>query len=542
MRPRRGAALALGLVLLTGCASAASEPPRAGPATSASPGRSAPPAAAPVPTATPDGAEATDRRAADLVAAMTTEQRAGQVIVARYSGLAPPVAMVGDLQLGGVILMGDNVGTPAEVRAATRALQAASNALGRPYPLLVGIDQEGGRVARVRAPATEFPTFMTLGAADDAQLTAEVARASGEELRSLGVTAVFAPVADVTSGPDDPTIGSRSPSGDPQRAARTVAASLAGYAAGGVAAAAKHFPGHGHVTADSHVELPVQPAPLAELAGRDLVPFEAAVRAGAPMIMVGHLDVRAVEAGTPSSLSPGTVTGLLRQRLGYRGVVVTDALDMAAVTGTAGPGKVAVAALAAGADLLLMPTDPRAARAAIVAAVAGGGLPADRLAEAATRVVDLQLSTAASPAAGSASVPDPLGSHEELSYRASLAGLTVVQGACAGPLVGPAVRVAGGEAADRARFTEAARAAGLTVGSGPLVRLLGSPATGGSGDVVVSLDAPYGLARSSATTARLALFGRTGGAFRALVDVLTGRAPAGGTLPVEVPGLPGSAC
>lgn len=473
-------------------------------------------------------------QAAAIVADLPVESQAGQVIVAKYPGLEPPTALVDELGLGGVILMGDNVASPEQVSSVTAALQESA---GRAYPLMIGVDQEGGTVARVTAPATEFPSYMTLGAAGDPDLATEVARASGDELRAMGFTMVFAPDADVTSGPDDPTIRTRSASSDPQVVADIVSASLTGYADAGIVAVPKHFPGHGSVPADSHEELPVQAADAATLAARDFVPFQAAVDAGASAVMVAHIDVQSVDPGVPSSLSP-KVIGMLRTDLGFDGLVVTDAQDMAAITNTYGGGDAAVGALAAGADVVLMPGDAAAARDAIVAGVAAGTLPAERLAEAATRGIALMLHQAAV-----AEAPDPslIGSNDELSYEESLAGMTVVQGTCGTPLVGSSIQVAGGTETDRARLSSAAEAAGLTVGAGEVVQLL-SGAEPAAGDVVVALDAPYPLGTSEATTARIALYGRTPAAFRALVDVLQGSATAGGTLPVTVDGVDQTGC
>jgi beta-N-acetylhexosaminidase len=289
-------------------------------------------------------------QAESIVADMSLAEQAGQVIVATYQGLEPPVELVTELGLGGVILMGDNVESPDQVAQATAALQVAGE---RPYPLIVAIDQEGGNVARLREPATEFPAYMALGAAGDPELAADVARASGEELRALGFTMVFAPDADVTSGPDDPTIASRSASSNPELVAEIVVGSLEGYADAGIVAVPKHFPGHGSVPVDSHEELPVQTAPLEDLLERDFVPFQAAVSAGAPALMVAHIDVEAVDAGTPSSLS-SEVAELARTELEFGGLLVTDAQDMAAITDLHGPDEAAVGALAAGADLVLM--------------------------------------------------------------------------------------------------------------------------------------------------------------------------------------------
>lgn len=532
--------LLVGALALTACSGDDS-----GPATRPTDGDTSAPPTSPAGTSTPSPTPATPPlawgptqaeydEAARIVADMPVERQAGQVIVARYAGLEPPVDLIAELGLGGVILMGDNIESPDQVMQATAAIQQAGD---RDYPVIIGIDQEGGTVARIREPATEFPAYMTLGAARDTALATDAARASGEELRAMGLTMVFAPDADVTTGPDDPTIGSRSASSDPALVARIVSASLAGYAEAGIIAVTKHFPGHGSVPADSHEELPVQTAGLDELRARDFVPFQAAVSAGAEAVMVAHIDVPAVEPGVPSSLSPAVV-GLLRDELGFDGLVVTDAQDMAAISDGYGSGAAAVASLAAGVDIVLMPADTRAAHQAIVDAVGTGELPAERLAEAATRGVALMLHQAA---AGTAPAADAVGANRDLSYQASLAGITVVSGGCEGPLVGETIQVTGGTDTDQARFTEAADAAGLTVGAGgEVVRLLGGTDPG-SGDVVVALDTPYGLGASDAPV-RIALYGRTPGAFRALVDVLRGAAPAGGTLPVPVDGVEQQGC
>ncbi|MFP5334293.1 MAG: glycoside hydrolase family 3 N-terminal domain-containing protein [Actinomycetes bacterium] len=534
MRCRAAAAVVAGAAVLGACTA---PPPPATPRSTTAPPTLPTPTTTGPPAPRDLGWGPTDadlEAARDAVAAMSDAELAGQVVVARYDGTSPDAAaaLVAEHHLAGVVVMGDNVAGPDQLRATADAVQQAVRDGGRDWPAVVSVDQEGGRVARVDEPATAFPTLMTHGAARDPAVTEAAARASAQELRALGFTVVFAPVADVTTGPDDPTIGSRSASDDPAVVAEVVTAALQGYQAGGIVGAAKHYPGHGSVPADSHETLPVQDADPASLAQRDLVPFAAAARAGASMVMMSHIAVEAWDPGVPASLSPAAY-GALRRTTGFDGVAVTDALDMAAVTRAHGPDDAAVRALAAGADLLLMPADTGAAVAALTAALADGTLARARVQESAARVVALMRHQAGAP------VPDPtaVGAHAEASYAASLAGLTVVDGPCDGRLVGDAVQVVGGTAADRERFAAAAREAGLGVGSGDVVRLLGGPTSGGSGDVVVALDAPYGLAGSAASTARLALYGRTPQAFRALVDVLVGAQQARGRLPVTVEGL-----
>ena len=475
------------------------------------------------------------RRARALVGRMSLAQRAGQVLVVSYSGTSPPTALVRELHLGGVIAFAANLTTPARVRDGNRALQRSVRAR-RGYPLMVGVDQEGGRVARLTTGATRFPSFMTAGAARRPALTRAAFAASAGELADVGFTADFAPVADVTIGARDPTIGSRSAGSRPERVGRQTVAALRGVAASGLLPVLKHFPGHGSVTTDSHLALPVQSRSLATLRARDLVPFRAGVQAHAPAVMVGHLDVRAVDPGVPASLSHAVVTGLLRKQMGFRGLAVTDSLTMRAVSDRFGVAGAAVTALRAGEDVLLMPGSARVARAGIVRAVRAGRLRRDRLDEAATRMVALLLHQQTRGFR-----PVPAGSAGALSRRLSAAGVTSVAGPCSGRLVGSTVRVTGRRSTVRT-FVTAARAARLAVGrAGTTVRLAGLGAGPQTGDVVVATDTPYVLGRSTAPV-KIASYGDSPGAMRALVSVLLGRAAAPGRLPVGVVGVARTGC
>jgi beta-N-acetylhexosaminidase len=324
---------------------------------------------------------------------MTPEQLAGQVIVGRWYGTDPAEAasLVSDLNLAGVQLTGSNVADEQQVRAVTTAVAAANAGLGRDYPPVIGVDQEGGAVAHLSGVTTELPAFAAAGqavanGAGGAAVVREATDAVALEVRDLGFTWVFAPVADVTIGSADPTIGSRSPASDPQVAAVTATAAMEGYRDAGVVSTVKHFPGHGTATEDSHMTLPVLSSSLAELQARDLVPFAAAIDAGAPAVMVGHLNVPALADGVPTSLSPEAYR-LLREDYGFQGVAITDSLGMGGVMAWESPS---VAALQAGADLLLMPADTRLAQAQVAAAIGAGEVPRARAEEAAARVVALQ--------------------------------------------------------------------------------------------------------------------------------------------------------
>jgi beta-N-acetylhexosaminidase len=477
---------------------------------------------------------------------MSPEQKAGQVLLPFFAGkdAAAHAAVVERLHLAGSIIMGDNVPLDpqgkvdvAAMTAMNQRLTQAFRADGRPWPGIVGVDQEGGMVARLGAPLTEWPVPMSYGAAGSGPLAQEAGQGLAGELVPLGFNTDFAPDTDVTVGPKDPTIGARSMSGDPDAVGSLGAAFSQGMLAAGVLPVVKHFPGHGSVTADSHLNLPSQPASVAELQARDWKPFQAAIAAGAPMIMTGHIAVPALEPGVPASLSAPTYAAL--RGLGFKGVAVTDALNMGAVSKQYPAGSAAVKALAAGADLLLMPADVQQAHAAIVQAAASGALPAARLDEAALRVATMMTWHARTAAAAAGA---PAGTGGALSAKVSAAAVTVLTGQCSGPLTPDGVQVAGGSAADRERFAAAAARAGITVGSGPVVSLIGYGGRPAGGDIAVALDAPWPLQDATAPV-KMAVYGRSQGAFDALAAVLAGKATAPGMLPAAVGSYPaGTGC
>ena len=299
--------------------------------------------------------------------------------------------------LGGVCLFGSNLtGSTDDAAALVAAVRAV-----RPEAV-VATDEEGGDVTRLHSrEASPVPGPAVLGAVDDAALTRAVGATVGAELASVGIDLDLGPVADVNSNPDNPVIGTRSFGASPSLVARHVAAWVAGLQSGGVAACVKHFPGHGDTAQDSHLALPVVDAPSATLRERELVPFAAAVEAGAAAVMTSHLVVPALDPTLPATLSE-PVLGLLRAELGFEGAIVSDALDMAGASGERSIPEAAVEALVAGVDLVCTGPDKRAAlvrdiQAAIVAAVAQGRLPLGRLVEAAERVALLRRGVRVSP-------------------------------------------------------------------------------------------------------------------------------------------------
>ncbi|WP_375002701.1 glycoside hydrolase family 3 N-terminal domain-containing protein [Aeromicrobium sp. CTD01-1L150] len=478
-----------------------------------------------------------------IVEDLTLDELAGQLIVARHVSEKDSLRLVRERHVAGVMVTGqrptDGGDDPlAQVKDLNGELRAAG--ADRGVPVLLPIDQEGGLVARIEEPMTVFGSFMGAGAAvagdpqEGAQAVRQAAAGSGAELREAGFTMVLAPVADLSIGPDHPAIGSRSPSSDPEVAARTVLAAVEGYGDAALLSTVKHFPGH-NVDEDSHDLLPTLESSEEELGERDLVPFVAAIEQRAPAVMVGHLDVPALDAGTPASLSREVVTGWLRDRLGFEGVIISDALDMGAVTAGRPAEEAVVATLRAGNDLALMPVDADAAHAAVVEALESGRLEEEQARASATRTVSWLLAQDASTA-----LPGGPGSADEAAQEVARAGLSIVTRPCGRPLDVDAVEPVG-PPGPVARFRAAAQDVGLTLGGGTRVALIGADGVVHDGDVAVATDTPYPLARSQASV-RIALHGSGEPAMRALAEVLAGDAPAGGSLSVEVPGLEPTSC
>lgn len=284
------------------------------------------------------------------------------LLMAAFRGRQPAAALLREIAErapAGLTLFRahDNVGEPAELRALTDALQAATPAAGR--PLLIAADQEGGQLIGLGASTTQFAGAMALGAAGDSDLAERVARATAREMRALGVNVNYAPVCDLATNPANPSLGIRSFGAEPHAVAKLVAATVRGLQAEGVAATAKHFPGKGEAAVDSHHQLPIVERSREELLERELVPFRAAIEAGARLVMSGHFAAPSLSGDPtlPNTLAGAVMAGLLRDELGFAGIAITDALDMRALS--QGPLLVveAVAALAAGNDLLLMTPD-----------------------------------------------------------------------------------------------------------------------------------------------------------------------------------------
>jgi len=377
----------------------------------------------------------------DLAAGMTLDEQIGQLFVVGFPArTASPelLDLIERERIGGVILFTRNIADQAQTAALTHTLQSAARAAGHPAPLLVMTDQENGLVRRLGSDSIPFPGAMALGAIggpEREQLVEDVARATARDLQAHGVNMNLAPVMDVNYAPDNPVVGVRSFGSDPELVGRLGVAASRGLQGEGVIATVKHFPGHGDTTVDSHLALPVVAAAPARLEAVELAPFRRGVAAGAACVMTAHVAFPALSGGapTPATLAPEIVTGLLRERLGFTGVVMSDCLEMDAIAQTVGVEGGAVQTLAAGVDLVLISHTlerQRASIAAVRAAVEHGDVSADRVREAVGRVLRLKrrfLTWSETP-------PSPLDAsvlreHRELSARAYLRSVTILRDA-----------------------------------------------------------------------------------------------------------------
>ncbi len=350
------------------------------------------------------------------------DRAAGQVIVAGYPAGGPPPALLDALaaeRLGGVILFKRNLGAPIEVAA---QIAEVAQATAGPAPL-VAVDQEGGRVQRLRAPLLELPPMRRLGERDDVDLTRRAAREIGGQLGTLGFNVDFAPVLDVDTNPANPVIGDRSFGADPALVARHGIAFAEGLADAGLLACGKHFPGHGDTELDSHLALPSLPHALDRLERVELVPFRAAAgKVGS--VMTAHIVFSALDPERPATLSRRVITGLLREELGYDGLIVSDDLEMRAVADHWGTGLAAVEAIRAGCDVVLIcATVPlvEEARAALAAEAARDPAFARRLDEAATRTREVRGRLRCAPVLDPAELERRWASDEAAAIRAALA-------------------------------------------------------------------------------------------------------------------------
>ena len=394
--------LVLLLVLLL--AACSSQTPTDPTPTAATPTPTAEPTPSPTPEPTP-----TPDPAAELLADMTVEQKVSQLLVAGINGLEPGddgTQAVADYQVGGIILFGRNVESAEQLMALTNGLKELN---GDYIPLFLSVDQEGGRVDRMPPEVAELPAAYQFGQIADPDQRMDACFVLGQALAAqcaaFGFNLDFAPVMDIWSNPDNTVIGDRAFGSDLESVTYAANETAWGILSGGVIAAAKHFPGHGDTAVDSHYGLPVVDKSLEELLDFELVPFCQAIEntcvygaaggdSAIPVIMVSHILMTAIDPDRPASLSEAVVTGLLREEMGFDGVVCTDDLTMAAVSDSYGMGEAAVLAVEAGCDLLLVCHEAdnlTAARDALLEAVNSGRISQERLDESVYRILSLKL-------------------------------------------------------------------------------------------------------------------------------------------------------
>ncbi len=502
--------------------------------------------------------------------------------------------LVRERGIGGIVI---SIGTPLDYAARLDRLQGLAR-----VPLLVAADFEAGAGFRLgplyalpsllaMSGATAFPPAMAFGAVGDEGTVFEAARITAIEARALGVHLNFAPVLDVNNNPANPIINTRSFGEDPARVDALGRAYIRGLHAGGLLATAKHFPGHGDTGVDSHLELPVIPGDRARLDGLELVPFRGAIEEGVDAIMTAHVAVPGILGGDapPATLSPYFLTRLLRDDLDFDGLVFTDALDMGAIVRAYGPDEASVRALEAGADVLLMPTDPDRAIEAVVAAVREGRIDAARIEASVRRLLTLKARAglAREPRIDPGRVAEVVGiaahtAHADTVARRALTlvrdfgALVPVDTARAGRVLAVtfarAPDLAAGRVFDRrlaesltvesarvdfgtppARFDSLALradSADLVVVSAyvPPRSAAGSvdvpPALGdflnaaeatGTPVAVISFGSPYVLASLPEPSTYLLAWGGGEASQRAAADALLGRAPISGRLPISLP-------
>lgn len=291
-----------------------------------------------------------------LLEGMTPEEKIGQLLMVGIEGTeldGDTAKFLKERRIGGVILFGRNIRSTEQVAALTSALKGLETGPGG-VGMLIGTDQEGGRVNRLPGERGKFPSAMVLAADGDPDRVREAAGDMAIQLKEMGINLNFAPILDINSNPNNPVIGDRAFGSDPETVSKMGLAFIQGTLDKGIIPVAKHFPGHGDTLVDSHTDLPVVENTMDRLQSFELVPFKKAVEAGVPAIMSAHILLPQVDASSPATLSPEIIGDILRKRLGFDGVVVSDDLDMGAITKLYSPGEAAIRAVKAGVDMVLV--------------------------------------------------------------------------------------------------------------------------------------------------------------------------------------------
>src|SRR3989454_1138786 len=438
-----------------------------------------------------------------VLAKLTTRQKVAQLVVpwlgGNYMALDDSAFQIATrwidtLEVGGIII---SVGSPYDIAAKLNTLQRRSK-----LPLLVSADLEWGAAMRV-VGATAFPYIMATGATGDERDAYTIGRVAALEGRAVGIHVNFAPDADVNNNPLNPIINTRSFGEDPRAVARLVRAYVRGLQDNGMLATLKHFPGHGDTDADSHLGLPTIRVDYARLDSVELVPFRAGIDAGAQVVMSAHIAFPAFTGETPATLSAAMLTGVLRDSLKFKGLVVTDALQMGAIVAKYGAGEAAVRAFEAGSDLLLMPADPDSAIASMLVALQTGRLSGARLDSSVSRVL---------------AIKRQLGLFERRTV----------------PLDSIA-RIVGSKSFQDAADDIAQRSLTLVRDTSGIVARLITVTDSVKPTVLVSLGSPYLLNQTPTVKSYLIAWSGVRPAERAAARVLLGWSPVRGKLPIRIP-------
>ena len=511
---------------------------------------------------------------------LTTAQKVGQLMMIGFDGTtvdAELSRMVTDYHIGGVILFARNVQSPEQVASLTNELQTIALESGHPG-LFIAIDQEGGRVARLTEATgfTEFPSAMAIAATGDPENARRMAAAMAAEMRAVGINVDFAPDLDVNNNPSNPVIGTRSFSSDPVIVAEYGIAFARGLQENGVLAFGKHFPGHGDTGVDSHIDLPRVPHDRTRLDEVELFPFRAAIQANFAGIMSAHVTFPAFDSapGVAATLSRPVLTGLLREELGYGGLIVTDSLEMGALAAKGYPPPVgAPLALAAGADILLFNRDHvmhREAFTNLMQAIGDGRASQEQLDASVRRILEAKEKFGivhpmpiAEPAKAGEAIAK--GDHHALAWELARKAITLLKDEASLLPLEPEERLLVIE-------TPAARGLGVLLDARTLeikndpnentiavalhlasdadkiivattdasfypgqVRLVTELLAKNPNVMIVSVRAPYDISVLPMVPTALASYGSNPPMLRAIADVLTGQSKASGVLPVTLP-------
>ncbi|MDR4890334.1 beta-N-acetylhexosaminidase [Fredinandcohnia sp. QZ13] len=362
-------------------------------------------------------------------------KKVGQLMVVGFKGITASddiKELIREHHVGGIILFGRNIGSPQEILSLTQELQQVAKDAGHEQPLLICIDQENGVVRRLGEGTTIFPGAMLLGATGEPENAYQVGVATGKELKALGINWNLAPVMDVNNNPENPVIGVRSFGEAADMVSEFGRMAMKGMQEAGIITTLKHFPGHGDTNVDSHLDLPVISHNIERLEQIELKPFIDSIKAGADTIMSAHVYFPAIEdtPGVPATLSRKVITGLLRGKLGFDGVVTTDCMEMNAIANTIGTAKGGVEAIKAGVDLIMVSHLHHLQKEtidAIVAAVESGEIDDAQIEAAVTRVTRLKEKYCSWDEVGSSQVPSIVGGkeHQQLAHDIYKQGITI---------------------------------------------------------------------------------------------------------------------